>query len=710
MVTVRTVDTPRVQQAATPNADIGTRASASAFGADIGRGIQDLASGLDKMSDARERERIREQLRADEAAINGAATRMNDRQVSLLVGDDENTGFLDRSMEDALENRKPTLEGFDKGAEEERMSLTEGQRALFDERIARDRVSFRSQVERHTNKNAHQVEKRNLDTSVATSHKKAIVFRNDRNAVISELGEIAAAERTYGAVNGTTQEETDRRINLRAGALWGDVVNHALKNDELDTAAGYLEDFMVTDTMDPIVLEKAQADLENRAFIRDTRTEVEQIVGQAAAAEDFTQEALDQQLDLAVDKYGDDPQKLDTYKKFLSSSWADAGRAKRVRDSQYMDSLLESVNDPDANYTSSLNEAMKAPDHLRSQALAAVDRKFAVAETGADIVKDPFQQNMLKEAAINAIRSGEIESVGELNNLIGDKLNKTNFDALAKWFDPQAQVAEKEFDTSLESAIRALDPIISGGEEMREAKAEVRDHVEKVLGGAAPEPERIKTILQSFKMEFTPVRQEIVNGQTQFVESDVDVDDTPEAIASNFGTILPVIPEDKRDEVLERMQKDGFDPKRQDPRKYYSEIVLGRPAFGENTFGVEAKAEARAFIQAQRDENLQAASTELANQTIRNRVAEARYRGVDGNSEVTGSRAMILDLRDQSQRGLTPDWMREYIMQGPNRVDASGNEISSFQLYLRRLNSLPEGQRSQFIQSEGSAILEASKQ
>jgi hypothetical protein len=202
----------------------------------------------------------------------------------------------------------------------------------------------------------------------------------------------------------------------------------------------------------------------------------------------------------------------------------------------------------------------------------------------------------------------------------------------------------------------------------------------------------------------------LLEAGSESLRAEVDPTTTPAQIAERLGQIQPVIPEGEVESVRASMRKDGLDPAEDDEVEYYRTVVLGLPRTGENSFSQEARRKSEGFISAQRKSNLHAASIELANQTIRNRIGDARYRGPDGVAEATGRNAMTLELRDQSDRGLTPDWMREYLMQGPNVVDAKGKEITSFQLYIRKLTSLPEGRRAEFIQIEGTKILEASRQ
>lgn len=227
MPTVPTYDGPKIQQQNLPNARLSTNASPDAFGAVIGRGLQQAATVASSIYASEKRD-------ADLAASQSAKNKMAEMALSL------EQAALQASGENALEIESSTLADFDKTVSDLRNGLVnDDQWRDFDDGAANLRLSMRSTIGRHVGNQREKLYLTQEDVALDNARKLAasdyVSEQRIGNALIEQSKVLSRrAERL-----GWSPDILDAAIAAEESKTHIDVISRMLSDENYGLAEKY---------------------------------------------------------------------------------------------------------------------------------------------------------------------------------------------------------------------------------------------------------------------------------------------------------------------------------------------------------------------------------------------------------------------------------------------------------------------------------------
>lgn len=326
MVTVRTVNTPQTQQAATPNTDIGLRVTGDDFGAGIGRAIQDVGGSIAKIADQHEQEKKRQNF----ANVNARLLDLDEHAAKTLR--DPETGFLVSQGEDTLSRHGETINSFDKQVRELAGTIKDPEaRAMFEEKARSRRLTYNGSV---NTKTAGERDKLFEQTHEALQRNE-LLRMNDNYASPSyvELGVQTSMEneRQYLDRAGISPESDIGKERLRgvAAQSYGSVIETAINNDAPELAKEYLNRDKVRDVLGSEKTDQMLNIANDRIMIKTTDALAGSQVSSMVRENNLDSEAYLDALRVGETTYGPESRAYAQYKTMLNGKLRDARKIKK---------------------------------------------------------------------------------------------------------------------------------------------------------------------------------------------------------------------------------------------------------------------------------------------------------------------------------------------------------------------------------------------
>ena len=682
MVTVRR---SKEQLADRPVGDVSTKLNVTpqSLGSGIGQGLTSLGKDLAQIAAIEKREQ-------ENAVLTKSANAFQNMRLMLANGDPESgvTGYKDDLLEQAGEKQKTYIDLWDETTSELVAKAPEALREKVTQLRDRQRVSFLSEIQSHTRTQMGRAKAQQEVNAIETNRKLATANYQDKNAVLVGIGEVAGLLINNAGDSEEAREGAKLRAEAEASKTLTAAIGQALESDDLEVAKNYIEDENVKNALRAETYTKLKENLDQRLFVRDTRTEVAQVIEDQRQKEDFSQTTLNTYMREIDEQYDATDPKREQKKSLLEASWRDAKGAIEAQDRE----VLKVFSDDLARMSraEATTALYKLPERMQADAKRRMDRHTFAGD--ADVnpeeqkIKTTVEQNRLKTEYRRAIRSGLIKNQEDLENYGGRFLTNASFKELTKMFGAEA---EKKYESQLagavEGAVQAIYPDLDK-DERDGFTGEMVEAVRIILGGTEPKPDLVRKIITEYQMtqEGKAGRVEVhsIGGRRMLVKSEIDtfesdiedlnpavqkifkeaglteIVNSPERFAEQFGNIRRTeLSDDELRETEARMRADNLDPEKSDPVAYFNRVVLGFPMVGQTNFGVAERVKAHSFLMNQTEKKLLSIRTEEADTTLRNDMGEY----VEPRTNTPGSDGMFMALDLDSSEGKMPAWMTDYL-------------------------------------------------
>ena len=758
MVTIRRAQ-QQVQQDALRGVQTDLTVTPSQLGSDVGRGARELAGDLAgiEAKERREQERIAEQARrqAERSRMTKFQTDLSALSLEKLRGtEDAPGGYLATEREAAQETFSGTVEDWQLRAKNLLGELPTQYQQIGQDMLTKNEESFLSTVQRHNATQFQRAQTKALNDSVDNANRQAVIDRVNPNAVIHHIGTYAQQIRLQAETE-AEKKEAEERIQQEMGKTYTGVIDQLLKDGNLDMAKVYLDDFFVTDRLEPATHERFNDHLERMTLARDADRSAIEITGQAAEERDLSDTNLNNELDKINEQFAGEENATEREKRSnqLKARWQDARRRQELEDREVLSDFKN-----DLNRGITLGDATRRVENahpdLQQRMLNEVARTTfpgqrapSKNETAND---QTVEQNQLVSDIRDAINAGYITSPEDLNAKYGNDLTSSSFNKLANLFEPGAAgERQKKIAADVKAAVNDLYPEMSDGE--RKDLVEVMTDIYDItLGSADPDPKTARGAVQTYQLYkqdkarrlalervdttagvgfrvadapeevagFETIGEVVdsgsLTGSTVVRQEVLPEAGTTEHFIRNFGNIRATeIPQESVDDVNRIMQERGLDPAIHDPLTIYHTEIQGLPALGVGRFDVAAKTRARRFLFNTGQDRAIDARRELAAAEVRNHANSMVFEASDG-SVLRGSPALFADLDQKAKNNVTPNWLDLYLSeQGQvrnRRTDGSklirnrGEFVSATELYQAGFNAASD--KGKFIRDTGYQILD----